>query len=645
MSAKRFIQRSYYVAVIIILLLIPFSFALAQSNLFVDIDSIDNNQFPDMSVVISVLDSLGVPVNDLTTNNIFASEDGRQIAGLTVTPTSEKPLEIILAIDTTDSTGYGEEPTPLQNTVESAKKFVAALPPVDQVGLITFSDQVSLMQDLTADRDLINNALDSLAAGGDSLINDGLFLATQTLKGRTERPVIFLVAEGVDSGFSQHTIDEVIDEAARNSTGVYAVAWGGANQNELTNLTELTGGQLQFLGLTPPDSASMEAAFTATRQEMDERRGQYLLSFISSLPADGNEYELVVRVEHQGQAAESSRHFQTLPGQVDVSLPGLSEGQVVGGYVTFAPDIDSPAPVAQMDLQLDGQPLETVYSEPFEYVWDSTTVSNGTHEITIIVEDTAGNSGQTAINLEVQDPVVVEITSPIGGKQETRPVTISADVTALSPISGVEFLVDGNLFETLTDPPFETTWSPASTDGVHEIIVKATDIDGFSAEDNVRVSFESVGGPGGMGIILAVAAAAIVIAIVLGVRARRRRTMQPVATGATPVVVSAPPAAGVAQASLVEMRGLNPDQTWRLSRDHETTLGRKREDNDIPLKGQTASRRHALIRFQQGEYMLFNLRPENPILVNESPVTQQQILRSGDIIQAGESLFRFEMSA
>ena len=99
-----------------------------------------------------------------------------------------------------------------------------------------------------------------------------------------------------------------------------------------------------------------------------------------------------------------------------------------------------------------------------------------------------------------------------------------------------------------------------------------------------------------------------------------------------------PVAAG--QAVLREMEGLNPNQVWPLTAD-EIHLGRKKDENDIPLQGLRASRRHADIRRYEANYVIYSLSQENPVLINNEPVVQQ-VLQPRDVIQAGESIFRFE---
>ena len=72
-------------------------------------------------------------------------------------------------------------------------------------------------------------------------------------------------------------------------------------------------------------------------------------------------------------------------------------------------------------------------------------------------------------------------------------------------------------------------------------------------------------------------------------------------------------------------------------------MGRKRDENDIPLKGLTASRQQAVIRHQTEGFVLYSLKPDNLMIVNETPVLDHVVLQHGDRIRAGDSVFIFEV--
>src|SRR5262245_52282052 len=69
----------------------------------------------------------------------------------------------------------------------------------------------------------------------------------------------------------------------------------------------------------------------------------------------------------------------------------------------------------------------------------------------------------------------------------------------------------------------------------------------------------------------------------------------------------------------------------------ELTIGREKS-NRITVDDRVLSRRHCVIRGQEGKYELQDLNSSNGTYVNGLPVSTQG-LKSGDQIKAGESLF------
>ena len=90
---------------------------------------------------------------------------------------------------------------------------------------------------------------------------------------------------------------------------------------------------------------------------------------------------------------------------------------------------------------------------------------------------------------------------------------------------------------------------------------------------------------------------------------------------------------------MVELKGYYPNREWPLMKP-EVRIGRQRETNDILAQGNTASRQHAVIRKMGTQFAIVSLKAENPVKVNGKPLTQKA-LQPGDIIQVGDSLFKF----
>lgn len=85
-------------------------------------------------------------------------------------------------------------------------------------------------------------------------------------------------------------------------------------------------------------------------------------------------------------------------------------------------------------------------------------------------------------------------------------------------------------------------------------------------------------------------------------------------------------------------RGLDPRTIELIERDY--TFGRG-SGNDVVLKHQTVSRRHASITPRQGRYVLKDLASTSGTLVNGKPLTGEVELASGDVIEMGQVHFRF----
>lgn len=111
----------------------------------------------------------------------------------------------------------------------------------------------------------------------------------------------------------------------------------------------------------------------------------------------------------------------------------------------------------------------------------------------------------------------------------------------------------------------------------------------------------------------------------------------PVGPGSTQP--GAPPAAGMPTAALVLRTPQGPGQSYPLNRE-VIHIGRHRT-NDIVIREERISRFHAEIRFERGQFVLYDLGSLNGVLVNGT-LTQQAILRPGDVLNIGSYSFVFE---
>ncbi len=105
----------------------------------------------------------------------------------------------------------------------------------------------------------------------------------------------------------------------------------------------------------------------------------------------------------------------------------------------------------------------------------------------------------------------------------------------------------------------------------------------------------------------------------------------------TPVKISKE-AAGEGPSSLVVIYGPLLARRWTLEKD-EVTVGRS-EDADIRFDDDAVSRIHARFVVGEGRVRLVDLDSTNGTLVNEKAIHECE-LRDGDLVQIGETIFKF----
>jgi diguanylate cyclase (GGDEF)-like protein len=90
---------------------------------------------------------------------------------------------------------------------------------------------------------------------------------------------------------------------------------------------------------------------------------------------------------------------------------------------------------------------------------------------------------------------------------------------------------------------------------------------------------------------------------------------------------------------IVQIHGPELGKKYALQ-EYEFTIGRE-EGNHIVVDLDNVSRRHAMIIRRQGRVFVKDLGSTNGTYLNDAEVTQETLLRSGDLIKVGGSIFKF----
>ena len=183
------------------------------------------------------------------------------------------------------------------------------------------------------------------------------------------------------------------------------------------------------------------------------------------------------------------------PPPGDTTPPNLSLAAPAGGSsVSGTLNVDATASddvgVQSVQFKLDGQDLGTLdTAAPYRVLWDTRSTTNGTHQLTAVARDAAGNIGTaTAVSVTVQNDTTVptvSLTAPSAGATVSGSVTVRATAADDVGVQDVQFRLDGqNLGAADTSAPYEVSWDTRSaTNGTHQLTAVARD-----AAGNTRTS-------------------------------------------------------------------------------------------------------------------------------------------------------------
>lgn len=136
-------------------------------------------------------------------------------------------------------------------------------------------------------------------------------------------------------------------------------------------------------------------------------------------------------------------------------------------------------------------------------------------------------------------------------------------------------------------------------------------------------------------LLLAAAGAAAVA------RRRKARGAAERESEATPATAAPPEPSPRVRARLTLLTGPSTGTGYPVR--SSTTIGRASE-SDIALDDRSASRRHAVLRLQEGAWVLADLGSANGTWANRARIDGPVVLAAGDIVTIGTTSFRFDLA-
>ncbi len=197
-------------------------------------------------------------------------------------------------------------------------------------------------------------------------------------------------------------------------------------------------------------------------------------------------------------AAKNTQVPTATPPTVSISSP--SSGQIVTGAVSVQGTATDNAGVAKIELDVDGVAMATAAgSSSFTFGWNSSSMPNGSHTLTVKAYDANNNMGSASVTVQVSNstadtiPPVVTIQAPLSGASVSGSVSVQAAATDNVGVTKIELDVDGVPVTTANTTSLSFNWnSTTSTNASHTLTVKAYDAANNAGSASVIVTVANV---------------------------------------------------------------------------------------------------------------------------------------------------------
>jgi hypothetical protein len=189
----------------------------------------------------------------------------------------------------------------------------------------------------------------------------------------------------------------------------------------------------------------------------------------------------------------------TTPPSVAITSP--SSGATVSNTITLSANASDNVGVAGVQFKLDGANLGAEdTAAPYSVSWNSTGASNGSHTLTAVARDAAGNrTTSSPVTVTVSNgpppdttPPSVAISSPANGATVSGTISVTAGASDNVGIAAVQFFLDGTFAAEDATAPYSVSWdTTTAANGSHSLRATARDAAGnqtTSAPVTVTVS-------------------------------------------------------------------------------------------------------------------------------------------------------------
>ncbi len=257
--------------------------AAAQQNTLAPLPRTDIRVEVDLvNLYLTVSDRDGQASRKLNQDNFRVFEDGLE-QKISHFSAEDKPFTLGLVLDRSDSMSFV-----IRDVYNAAFHTIRASKPEDEAFIITFNQDITLVQDFSTDREILQKRLKKVRADGWTALYDAVYTALERIRsGRHQKKALLVVTDGEDNR-SHVNFEHLLQYARTQEVIVYVVGFFGSMEfvgppppyrsrytDLLTELVNATGGAISF----PRSMKECEEVCIAIANEL---RQQYSLAYYPS---------------------------------------------------------------------------------------------------------------------------------------------------------------------------------------------------------------------------------------------------------------------------------------------------------------------------------------------------------------------------
>jgi uncharacterized protein YegL len=402
-----------------------------EPTLRANVASISDDAYPNARVVLNLEDDSpeGLPVLGPEHFAVTANGDPAPVVAAQLASSQDDPLDLTVVLDTSGSMAGAA----LTNAKDAAKALIAELAPNDRVAVISFADQVVVVQEYTSDRAAVNAAIDGLVAQGNTALYQATAVAAyKAVASDATRKAVVLLSDGADfGGASAATRDEAVNAARNAGVPYFTIAQGSdLDLPYLQEVADVSKGRL-LEAVNPTDLRGLYLGIGRIL------RNQYIVTFDASSVAALAESTIAVSVTAGERTASDEAAYRPAPGFAPaLDISGINAGDTIDGARDVLVNVAGATPDTRVTFFVDGAKVAESATSPYVFTFDPAGMTDGDHTIRVVVDRGAGEPVEASVPFVTAAPV----SAPGGGGLPVVPLAIVALVAILATGAGMTFL-------------------------------------------------------------------------------------------------------------------------------------------------------------------------------------------------------------